>query len=59
MNSKPIQMIKKKFKLKTYHEVKIFLRFVNFYKRFIYYYFKIAALLTSLLKNSKNKKKFV
>ena len=57
MNSKRIQMIKKWSKLKTYREVQIFLRFVNFYKRFIYCYSKITALLISLLKNSENKKK--
>ena len=57
MNSKQIQMIKKWFKLKIYREMQIFLKFVNFDKRFIYYYFKIIALLTSLFKNSKNEKK--
>ena len=57
MNSKWIQMIKKWFKLKTYREVQIFLEFVNFYKRFIYRYSKIAAPLTSLLKDSENGKK--
>ena len=57
MNPKQIQMIKKWFKSKTYREMQIFLRFVNFYKRFIYRYFKIIALLTSLLKGSENEKK--
>ena len=37
--------------------MQIFLRFVNFYKRFIYRYFKIVAPLTSLLKNNENEKK--
>ena len=50
-------MIKKWLKFKTYREMQIFLRFVNFYKRFIYYYFKIIALLMSLLKNNENEKK--
>ena len=57
MNSKRIQMIKKWSKLKIYREMQIFLRFVNFYKRFIYCYSKITASLTSLLKNSENEKK--
>ena len=37
--------------------MQILLKFVNFYKRFIYYYFKIIAPLTSLLKDNENKKK--
>ena len=57
MNSKRIQMIKKWFKSKTYREMQIFLKFVNFYKRFIYHYSKIAAPLTSLLKDNENEKK--
>ena len=57
MNSKRIQMIKKWSKPKIYREVQIFLKFVNFYKRFIYCYSKIAAPLTSLLKDSENEKK--
>ena len=57
MNSKRIQIIKKWSKLKIYHEMQIFLKFVNFYKRFIYCYFKIITPLTSMFKNSKNEKK--
>ena len=57
MDSKRIQMIKKWFKFKTYREMQIFLRFINFYRRFIYRYFKIIASLTSLLKDNKNEKK--
>ena len=57
MNSKQIQMIKEWFKFKTYHKMQIFLKFVNFYKRFIYHYFKIIASLTSLLKDNENEKK--
>ena len=37
--------------------MQIFLKFVNFYKRFIHCYFKITTSLTSLLKNNENKKK--
>ena len=57
MNSKRIQMIKKWFKFKTYREIQIFLKFVNFYRRFIYRYFKIIAPLTNLLKDNENEKK--
>ena len=57
MNWKRIQTIKEWSKLEIYCEVQIFLKFVNFYKRFIYHYFKIIALLTSLFKNSENEKK--
>ena len=57
MNSKRIQMIKEWSKPKTYREVQIFLKFVNFYRRFIYCYSKIAASLTSLLKDNENEKK--
>ena len=37
--------------------MQIFLKFVNFYKRFIYRYFKIVASLINLLKNNENEKK--
>ena len=57
MDPKRIQMIKEWFKFKTYREMQIFLKFVNFYKHFIYCYSKIAASLTSLLKGSENEKK--
>ena len=50
-------MIKKWFKFKIYREMQIFMKFVNFYKCFIYCYFKIAAPLTSLFKDSENEKK--
>ncbi len=35
----------------------MFLSFVNFYKRFIHRYFKIAASFISLLKDNKDDKK--
>ena len=57
MNSKRIQMIKEWSKFKTYREVQIFLKFVNFYKRFIYCYSKIVASLINLLKGNENEKK--
>ena len=38
--------------------MQVFLSFINFYRRFIYNYFIIIALLIDLLKNNKNDKKF-
>ena len=57
INTNQIQMIKKWLKLKIYREMQILLKFVNFYRRFIFYYFKIIASLTSLFKNNENEKK--
>ena len=57
MNSKRMRTIKKWFKSKIYKEVQVFLNFVNFYRRFIFRYFAIAAFFTDLLKNNKKNKK--
>ena len=57
MNSKRMRTINEWFKSKIYKKVQIFLSFVNFYKRFIYRYFVIAAPLINLLKNNKKNKK--
>ena len=57
MNENRVKMIKKWFKLKIYRELQIFFKFVNFYRRFIYRYFKIITLFINLLKNNKNDKK--
>ena len=57
MNSKRVRTINEWFKLKIYKEIQVFLNFVNFYKRFIYRYFVIAAPLINLLKNNKKDKK--
>jgi len=43
--------------LKTFQKVQVFLKFVNFYRRFIKAYSQIASPLTGLLKDSKNEKK--
>ena len=42
---------------KTYQEVQIFLGFANFYWHFVKDYFKIARLLTELLKENVDRKK--
>ena len=57
MNLKRMRTINEWLKLKIYKKIQIFLNFVNFYKRFIYRYFAIAASFINLLKNSKKDKK--
>ena len=57
MNSKQVRTINKWFKSKIYRKVQVFLSFVNFYKRFIYRYFIIAASFIDLLKDNKKNKK--
>ena len=44
-------------KPKSYHDVQVFLGFVNFYRRFIHHYSQIAGPLTGLLKGSEKGKK--
>jgi len=57
MNSQQIDTIRTWLTLKTFQKVQVFLRFVNFYRRFIKAYSQIASSLTDLLKGSKNEKK--
>ena len=57
MNSKRMRTINEWLKLNIYKKVQVFLNFVNFYKRFIYRYFIIAASFTDLLKSNKKSKK--
>ena len=56
MNSSRVKFIKIWFKLKTLRKLWMFLKFANFYKRFIKLYARIIRALTKLLKNNKNKK---
>jgi len=42
---------------KSYTEVQVFLRFCNFYRRFIEAYSRLSSLIIALLKGSKNGKK--
>ena len=58
MNSKRIIIIKNWSSFKNYRDVQIFLSFTNFYRRFIFDYFIIAASLINLFKKIKNNKKF-
>ena len=58
INSKKIRIIQKWSLSKNYREFQIFLRFVNYYKRFIKNYFKLFVFFIDLLKKNKNDKKF-
>ena len=57
MDEERIRTIKEWPRPATYRELQVFLGFVNFYRRFIYRYSKIAGPLTGLLKGSKGGKK--
>ena len=52
MNLSRIDIIKTWFRSKMYWKIQVFLRFVNFYWRFIHHYSQIAKSLTELLKYS-------
>ncbi len=52
MNLSRVNIIKTWFRLKMYWEIQVFLKFINFYRRFIHYYFQIAESLTELLRDS-------
>jgi len=57
MNSQRIDTIKNWPTSMTFQNVQIFLKFANFYRRFIEAYSQIVSSLTGLLKGSKNEKK--
>jgi len=52
MNSSRIDIIKTWLRSKMYWETQVFLKFINFYRRFIHHYFQIAESLTELLRDS-------
>ncbi len=52
MNLSKVNIIKTWFRSKMYQKIQVFLRFINFYWRFIHHYFQIAKSLTELLKDS-------
>ncbi len=52
MNSSRIDIIKTWFRLKMYWKIQVFLKFINFYQRFIHHYSQIAESLTELLRDS-------
>lgn len=52
MDKRRVETIREWPKPKTYHEVQVFLGFVNFYRRFIHHYSQIAGPLSELLKGS-------
>jgi hypothetical protein len=57
MNINKIEIIIEWPKPKFFKDIQIFLGFANFYRRFINNYSRIAAPLTSMLKNSVNGRK--
>ena len=57
MDQRRVATIQEWPKPKSYHEVQVFLGFVNFYQRFIHHYSQIAGLLTGLLKGSQKRVK--
>ncbi len=52
MNSSRIDIIKTWFRSKMYWKIQVFLKFINFYRRFIHHYSQIAESLTELLRDS-------
>ncbi len=52
MNLSKVDIIKTWFRSKMYQEIQVFLKFINFYRRFIHHYSQIAEFLTELLKDS-------
>ena len=56
MNSRRVKVIQTWFEFKTLRELQIFLKFANFYKRFVKFYAKITRALTELLKENKQRR---
>ncbi len=52
MNLSRIDIIKTWFRSKMYQKIQVFLKFINFYRRFIHHYSQIAESLTELLRDS-------
>ncbi len=52
MNSSRVDIIKTWLRSKMYQKIQVFLRFINFYRRFIHHYSQIAKSLTELLRDS-------
>jgi len=52
MNLSKVNIIKTWLRSKMYWKIQVFLRFINFYRRFIHYYSQIAESLTKLLRDS-------
>jgi hypothetical protein len=57
MDINKIEIIAECPKLKSFRDIKFFLDFVNFFRRFIKNYFRIAVPLTSMFKGSVNGRK--
>ncbi len=52
INLSRVDIIKTWLRSKMYWEIQVFLRFINFYQRFIHHYFQIAESLTEQLRDS-------
>ena len=52
MNLNRVDIIKTWLRSKMYWEIQVFLRFINFYRRFIHHYSQIAESLIELLRDS-------
>jgi len=52
MNSSRVDIIETWLRSKMYQEIQVFLKFINFYRRFIHHYSQIAESLTELLRNN-------
>ncbi len=57
MNSRKIIIIKKWTELKSFYNIQMFIKFINFYYYFIRGFFVITALIINLLKSMKKDKK--
>ena len=53
MNFRQIEIIRNWSELKSFKNIQKFLKFVNFYKKFIHEYSHIIMFLTNMLKNMK------
>ena len=57
MNSRRVRIITDWPELESYRDIQIFLRFANFYRRFIHRYSTITALIIDLLIGMINRRK--
>jgi hypothetical protein len=56
MQTNRVIVVKDWSKSKSHKDVQVFINFANFYKRFVYAFFKASAELISLLKENEKKK---
>ena len=56
MNLRRMKIIQTWFEFRTLRELQIFLKFANFYRRFVRFYVKITRILTELFKKNKQER---